>query len=562
MKAIKLLLISLLLSVTSCYDDEGNYDYTTISKIEIKDGEEDETGYVLGETIELNPVINIVGDNKDMELTYKWTWENQVIGTEASLKYQVKEMPKQPLATYLYFDVTDVATGVSYRHQYVISVSYKYDNADYMLLSRKNGVVDVHTFVVSKTNDETMLPEEYEINTNLNSLENPNTPLAGDAFLLTEHFAFIKPETVRQEMILSPNNIQFLDGKLLTADQKTTLPGMFWEKRMPSTFSSLQDALFMKYYQMLFDQDGRMYSRIRASYTFFQSEYFLPEPVKIEGETEPLSGIKVIPSIPWGELQCALLYDSNNKRILIVWDMQDDWNGAFSVGKIETLTSKLSSDSWPHETEECPYPKVEDMLKHYKVLHIAGYKPDGWGSKCGLSILVENNAGEIYNYSIEMEREWGNPKISFITNSETNRVKVNWKKIGGSNASLLSNSNSIIYVLPYTASRTGNERYCTLVANERDLFVYNRAAKQPTLNKIHTFDSPIKCINAHNYQCKILGVACEDGSFYSLSLDGITDNPSKDWGGILWRTSADVNLGTPITLIFRDYPSNFGLNWQ
>ena len=94
------------------------------------------------------------------------------------------------------------------------------------------------------------------------------------------------------------------------------------------------------------------------------------------------------------------------------------------------------------------------------------------------------------------------------------------------------------------------------------MYVCNRAVSNPELKLITSFASPIRCMDARNYQCKVLGVACDDGSFHALSLDGITDDPSKDWGGVLWRTPADVNLGTPITLIYRDYPSNFDLNWQ
>ena len=562
MKSINMLLMALLLVFTACYDDEGNYDYKTISKIEIEPGEEDVTSYILGETMELNPVVTIVGENQDMELAYKWTWEDVEIGNEPTLKYELKEMPEKPAASYLYFDVTDVATGVSYRYQYSISVSYKYDSADFMLLSRKNGKVDISTFVVSKTNDETWLPEEYKINTELNSLENPDMPLATDAFMLTEHFAYVNPETVREEMILSPTGIQFLDGKLLTADTKTTLESMFWEKRLPAGFTSVKDAQFMKYYQMLFDQDGRMYSRIRSTYTFFQSEYFLAEPVAMEGEDEPLSGLQTIPNFPWGAMECGYLYDSNKKRVLLVWDMQDDFYENFSVGKKEVLTSKLSDNRWPAATEECPYPKIEDMLQHYEVLHIAGYKPDGWGSLCGLSILVRDAAGELYIYSVEMEREFGAPKIAFVSDYETNEVKVGWKHITGNSAALFQDPNSVIYALPTTASRTGNARYCTLVANGNNLYVCNRAVSNPELKLITSFASPIRCMDARNYQCKVLGVACDDGSFHALSLDGITDDPSKDWGGVLWRTPADVNLGTPITLIYRDYPSNFDLNWQ
>lgn len=108
MKSINMLLMALLLVFTACYDDEGNYDYKTISKIEIEPGEEDVTSYILGETMELNPVVTIVGENQDMELAYKWTWEDVEIGNEPTLKYELKEMPEKPAASYLYFDVITV----------------------------------------------------------------------------------------------------------------------------------------------------------------------------------------------------------------------------------------------------------------------------------------------------------------------------------------------------------------------------------------------------------------------------------------------------------------------
>ena len=62
MKFIYLACIALLLLLSGCYDDKGNYDYNPLNRIEIESFNVPKT-YYLGDKIEIKPVLNFAIDS-------------------------------------------------------------------------------------------------------------------------------------------------------------------------------------------------------------------------------------------------------------------------------------------------------------------------------------------------------------------------------------------------------------------------------------------------------------------------------------------------------------------
>lgn len=560
--------LCLLAALTGCYDDKGNYDYKDLPKVILEMGEEDNTYFTVGDIIRLHPKIDRT--HMGMDLAYTWTWQDEVIGTDSTLVYPIKEMPEETYS-YLNFDVKDNQTGVTYRLQYTIMVSYKYDSSGFMLLSKKaDGTNDVSLIIPNEYGDD-YKPKNFRVvdPEGINHVVNPTNPLPADVFKMTEQFALVD-QVERQEMFLTPNDIRFLYGSTFEADDEH-LTDLFWDKTLPAGFTELKDALFMKWYNMLIDQGGHVYSRMKGNYRDFQVDYFLPDLVKAEGEDEPLTDVEIVPCY-WGGLECAFLYERSKGRMLIVWDMQyDDFfgdgeNDAYIVGKVQPLTSRLSTQNWPRETKERPYTKVEDVLANYELISAKMCHERG-GSDLAREVvcLLKDDVGTPYLYTFGIERAYSAPQFSFLEDGNTREVAATWKKLDdGETARLCSDPNSIIETLIYTNDASGMKNAAILIANGKDLYVLNRAATNPAVRKLMSFDSDIAMMNADYYQSQYLGVALKDGSFAVVRMSAdITVDGGED--ALLWSTKQEkepVNLGSPIHMIYRDDAGNYGLSWR
>lgn len=116
-------LLSLLFApyaLTSCSEDEGNYDYHEIPEVTISGIEDsytvlDGVGYVL----EIDPQVTTTGNPDNLEYQWKIQLENApainkqyIVGTERKLSWSVDETPI-PSPLVLVFRVTDRTSGVT-----------------------------------------------------------------------------------------------------------------------------------------------------------------------------------------------------------------------------------------------------------------------------------------------------------------------------------------------------------------------------------------------------------------------------------------------------------------
>lgn len=128
------ILLSTILLVTACYNDNGNYTYTGINEVGISFPalQSDSLQVAAGDSLKLNPSITFAGDKAG--LSYEWKIVSTslekdpvtneypaavVLATTPSLGYQIKQGPGQYMLIYT---IKDNATGIKAFHSFIISV--------------------------------------------------------------------------------------------------------------------------------------------------------------------------------------------------------------------------------------------------------------------------------------------------------------------------------------------------------------------------------------------------------------------------------------------------------
>lgn len=88
MKLIKLLFIGVSLTVTlsGCFEDKGNYDYKDLTRIDMAPTGGTYTVPIRG-TLKITPDYTFSKEDSNMDLSYSWTLEGEVISTEPVLEW-------------------------------------------------------------------------------------------------------------------------------------------------------------------------------------------------------------------------------------------------------------------------------------------------------------------------------------------------------------------------------------------------------------------------------------------------------------------------------------------
>lgn len=130
-----ILYISSLLIFFSCSKDLGNYNYNelpsyTVSEIKTGAGVSRNYDIVLGETLEITPVIESSSASNKEDLSFCWIVENDTVSQERDLKIVVD----LPIALHqAQFVLTDNNTGLQYKTGFAINVTSPFGRGYFFL---------------------------------------------------------------------------------------------------------------------------------------------------------------------------------------------------------------------------------------------------------------------------------------------------------------------------------------------------------------------------------------------------------------------------------------------
>lgn len=199
-RIIQPLLLLALLMPTSCYEDKGNYEYSTLTEVEIKGIEPEYTVYV-GGMMQI-PVEVSYKNGTLTDVSYEWRVDGNVVSTEKDLNIPVNFAVKPGL--YADFSVIDNQTGIKTLVKFRVNVSTEFYNG-WLLLSDEGD----HSELTYIRNDGRVYPNIYK---QLN-----NEDLGPGALQIKEHWTPWGEATgeVFVAITKGPNYAVELDGNSL-----------------------------------------------------------------------------------------------------------------------------------------------------------------------------------------------------------------------------------------------------------------------------------------------------------------------------------------------------------
>lgn len=213
----------ILLSIVSCYDDKGNYNYHDIN--EIKFGDIDSTYNVLLniDTLNIDAQVKMSdGDYSDTKrFEYLWVIFPQnnsrakdTLSTERVLNYFVRLEPN----TYdLYLKVRDRETNVQWKKRFVITVGTPYSRGIMLIGEDNEGFVDAQ--MISMSGLDTVLMKDILKDSGLPKLQGPIS------FLHTGN----QGNDYRQVWLLTESRSYYLDRQTLQGSEESVLENFLVE---------------------------------------------------------------------------------------------------------------------------------------------------------------------------------------------------------------------------------------------------------------------------------------------------------------------------------------------
>ncbi|MGN0188817.1 MAG: PKD-like family lipoprotein, partial [Candidatus Cryptobacteroides sp.] len=394
---ISYVFLSLLsLCLAGCYADKGNYDYVDINKVNVYLSCGGSYTITIGETISIKAEISFPEGNGDRDrLEFQWYLGNYpddaVEGWNSpELEWTPDELMSKKT---LLLEVHDPVTGIRYFAGTQITVQAIYDAYGVLVLSEKeNGksmlsyikwkpdsVADVENLEPSASMEngrDARLMRSYTEYPDVFFAEN-GTDLPEGPVSIHEHFCADKT-SVAQLLILTRNGAVDISGKTFKVDPIGSLDKVFADGKYPDGMDYVKEARFMTRVDLVTDQDGHIYTRIRNTNQLFHSGRFLTNRLQYLGEEEVSDAHLYMHPYSISPNAC-IVHDNNAKRLFFVcdtgasveWDLQEGDVAAGHSFAISDPTKPSSQDG-----TEAMYVKASDLSAADEIISV-GYSA-GW----------------------------------------------------------------------------------------------------------------------------------------------------------------------------------------
>lgn len=535
MKTIYFLLIAILLGVSGCYDDKGNYDYKNINEITV------EFPYfyfeqVLGEKLVVEPKLSYsLGDSVGLNLAFEWKFADKVVGNERRLEWVMDTA----IQSNLVLRVKNLDNDLVSMASTTVRIGSIYTvNEGYLILSERNNK-SLLTFAQlgykTDENGEVVIDDsgneiiEFQIVEDIYKREN-DEELGTNPLFVREHNADIFPSyghvTVFQEGGIGSVD---LDGTSMQKD--ILLVDAFLGHAYPEDFHPV-NAEFMNQVHLIQNHDGKIYSKIKETIELFQSGYYIHTPLMFDNKEIRVD--QMVNSIRSQDREFTLIHsvgtlEEPENRFLIIHDLKDDWSGINVAGKVVTLPEP-KNNVWPQG-----FVPLTD-LGNNKLINV-GYidKDDSYLAGYGMLLKTEDNE-YVYQY-FEIEREYSGEKFSYMKEG-SEEVLRHWP---------------IVSPVPledcvfWTISSEFNPYL--FIAYGKDIYFLDIQSPQNGIQHYYTCKANVVVMNGRNYYGDHLMVGLDDGSLLLLNVAGAKNLQNEE--KLLWESEPDVNLGKIVDLTLK-----------
>lgn len=507
MKKINYFFIFLFTLLVSCYEDKGNYDYKDIQDIEIED-----FSYInktIGDTIRVEPKFNIDIPEDASYLSFKWRVGGETRPDDPNWNNRNFYWIADKLVDGdIILEITDTRYNVKYMQRADCIISGEF-NAwfSWTILSEKNGEACLSFFKSEETEwsadySEVTISEWKEYN-DLYSSRNGGEKLGRGALSMREHYCTDANSNVGQYWIFTEEGAKDLEGAGFTKD--IDLNQTFMGEGIPAGVI-MQGGVFMVFADILYDQNGHLYSRVKADPELFNSDYFLSDPVKYNGKVlescEPVFG-----RYSQDDGNYVPIIDRKDNRVLAFTDgWRYAWNQDVLTGAAHVLEVPRPTFASGEKLPENYIPL--DDFEGYELLHMCFKKVTTSGLP-GYYALFKNASGRFYLEEFALRSYYDEIQGPYL---KLSNIKV--YDLGGK----LTQDPSLMCVPPNTTT----DYVFFAVGNV--LYMYDKDTQ--IWSEYFRFDSPITAMDGDNhFKNLLLAVGLENGEFHVLNIVGAKNRP-------------------------------------
>lgn len=220
-------IFTLLLSLVSCFDDKGNYDYNPINEWVINGfGNRDTTLNVLYmvDTLRINAGLECTLDKTVLDEDYTWRWE---LENKQGLKRQVVANTRQlelpmnmtPGSYQLHLRVKDNKTGIVQSVSEPLNVAQTYSKGLLVLGDRENGDVQLDMIAMIESRGDTVILKDM-----LKDTEIPQMKYGKFVFHTGKNN---QPQNIRV-WVMSETGAYYLNSTTMTGDASNNFSNMFY----------------------------------------------------------------------------------------------------------------------------------------------------------------------------------------------------------------------------------------------------------------------------------------------------------------------------------------------
>ena len=508
-----------LLSV-GCYDDKGNNDYRPLNTIEVQPfGEDAQPSAAFGDTIRYYSTLHFAsGTGEGMKLTYEWTFAGKRIGNEPDLFWIVDTVAMG----YVILRVTDEETGLVYSNHKSLRIESPYKSRGWIVLTEKDGKSSL-SFIremmvdyveddlgVSLVLENQIFPDIYK---EINGEDLGTMPLE-----VMEHLSTVAPGAILVLQQGHPGGVD-IDGNTFQRD--IYLQETFMDQMLPLGFNPVK-ATWMHWLDVIENEDGRLFTRLKYTDQLFNSGYFITEPV-MAGQDEIRGHLL---DFDWTQSGWTLVHDRGTKekpqnRLAALLDCKSFWGDSY-VGRADILPEP--DDGWPAN-----FVPLNDMGEN-ELVYFKGTADVASGK---YFMIMKTPDGRYLQQTVGMGRMDGKLYYNYNDLSMTEMP------------SGFDYENSLLYLLP-----TNTDTYLVL-AQGADLYYYNWSSPEDGIKPYWHFDAPVKAMamSTKTPTFPQLGCALENGQFVILNVKMMKNRPENQ--RLYWQTPSDVNLGNAVSMIYK-----------
>ena len=516
-KYTAILLCAVLMTVQGCYKDKGNYDYHDVNSLTVTLDCPTPYNLTMGETVRIHPSLHFASGNGNSDrLEYRWYLGSYEGYTEDGWNTLDFEWTPDRLvdSETLLLVVTDPVTGIQSFAGVVLSVKAIYDAYGVIVLTEKENGKSGLSFIKWKSDDVKWVtdvdPESsingrimptYEEYPDVYFTENGEDLPAGPIGL-HEHYCDDKT-TVGQILVMTEGGAVDISGKTFRKDPVGTLENVFTDGSYPDGMRYVSEAMMMSRVDLVTDQDGHVYTRVKNTSKLFHSGKFLGRRLEFDGSE--VSGCSLYMHPFSISPNACVLYDGKSKRMFHVcdsgasveWDMQEGDVAAghsFPILDVDDR-KKITSD----DGSEDMYVSPEDMSAVDKVISI-GFSTSNPVRSYNSTLLMFRRAGRYFLQEMWISRtNFGRGNFEFkVTRARIEEIK----GLPGDPADL--------YISPYAYY---DENPYAMFAVGRQLYTYDLINR--TL--------PVSAYFSKDLRADIVAVSGEDNYYEWWTALGLDD---------------------------------------